>query len=45
MQGVGGVKLPPVYLPEDANHNQITIVRIKVIPVESSTYKNKNIFD
>ena len=45
MQGVGGVKMPPVYLGEDANVNYVSIIRIKVIPVESSTYKNKNIFD
>ena len=45
MQGVGGVKLPPVYLSEDATINHISIIRIKVIPVESSTYVNKNIFD
>ncbi len=45
MQGVGGVKLPPVYLGEDANPNLVSTVIIKVIPVESSTYVNKNIFD
>ncbi|GAB6120370.1 hypothetical protein JCM30204_15190 [Dysgonomonas termitidis] len=45
MQGVGGVKLPPVYLSEDANQNLVSILRIKVIPVKSSTYTNKNIFD
>lgn len=45
MQGIGGVKLPPVYLAEDANMNYVSIIRIKVIPVESSTYNNKNIFD
>ncbi len=35
MQGVGGVKMPPVYLTGDANPNLITTVRIKVIPVEN----------
>ncbi|EGK03122.1 DUF5597 domain-containing protein [Dysgonomonas gadei] len=45
MQGVGGVKIPPVYLSEDANQNLVSILRIKVIPVKSSTYTNKNIFD
>jgi hypothetical protein len=45
MQGVGGVKIPPVYLFEEANHNLVTTVIIKVIPVESATYSNKNIFD
>ncbi|GHT13291.1 beta-galactosidase [Bacteroidia bacterium] len=45
MQGVGGVKIPPVYLGEDATQNLVSTVIIKVIPVESSTYSNKNIFD
>ena len=45
MQGVGGVKIPPVYLAEDANQNLVSTVIIKVIPVESSTYINRNIFD
>ena len=45
MQGVGGVKIPPVYLKEDANPNSVSTVIIKVIPVESSTYVNKNILD
>ena len=45
MQGVGGVKIPPVYLAEDANPNLVSTVIIKVIPVESSTYINRNIFD
>jgi len=45
MQGVGGLKLPPVYLAEDANQNLVTTIRVKLIPVESSTYINKNIFD
>jgi len=35
MQGVGGVKLPPVYLGGDANPNLVSTVIIKVIPVES----------
>lgn len=45
MQGVGGVKLPPVYLREDAAPDLVTTVRIKVISVENSTLTNKNIFD
>lgn len=45
MQGVGGFKMPPVYLAEDANRNLVSIVRVKVIPVESSTYNDRNIFD
>lgn len=45
MQGVGGVKIPPVYLSEDAKQNLVTIIKIKVIPVESATYNNRNIFD
>ncbi len=45
MQGVGGVKLPPVYLGEDASPNLVSTVIIRVIPVESATYANKNIFD
>jgi hypothetical protein len=45
MQGVGGVKLPPVYLAEDANENRVSTVIIKVIPVENATYVNKNIID
>jgi Beta-galactosidase len=45
MQGVGGVKMPPVYLSEDASPNLVSTVIIKVVPVESSTYVNKNIFD
>jgi hypothetical protein len=45
MQGVGGVKLPPVYLGDDATPNTISTVIIRVIPVETSTYVNRNIFD
>ena len=45
MQGVGGVKMPPVYLGEDANQNTVSTVIIKLIPVETSTYVNRNIFD
>ncbi|MDR2806312.1 MAG: DUF5597 domain-containing protein [Dysgonamonadaceae bacterium] len=45
MQGVGGVKLPPVYLGADATQNRVSTVIIRVIPVENSTYSNRNIFD
>lgn len=45
MQGIGGVKLPPVYLYEDAHPNDVSIIRIKLIPTESGTYGEKNIVD
>ena len=34
MQGVGGVKMPPVYTPEEKSPELITTVIVKVIPVE-----------
>lgn len=45
MQGIGGIKLPGVYLYEDANPNAVTIVRVKLIPTESGTYGEKNMVD
>jgi hypothetical protein len=45
MGGVGGVKIPSVYTQEEEVPSLISTVIIKVIPVESSTYTNKNIFD
>jgi hypothetical protein len=43
MQGVGGVKMPAVYTPEETKdpHNISTVI-LKVIPVESSIYTTKN---
>jgi hypothetical protein len=46
MQGVGGVKMPAVYTPEETRDpHLVSTVILKVIPVESATYTNKNIFD
>ena len=45
MQGVGGIKLPSVYTKEEDNPSLVSSVILRVIPVESSTYVNKNIFD
>jgi hypothetical protein len=46
MQGVGGVKMPAVYTPEETKDpHLVSTVILKVIPVESATYTNKNIFD
>ena len=45
MQGVGGFKIPHVYTPEEVSPNLVSTVIVKVVPVESSTYTNKNIFD
>ena len=39
-QGVGGFKLPGVYLKEDANIHTITTVRVKLIPIDGSTTEN-----
>jgi hypothetical protein len=39
-QGVGGFKLPGVYLKEDANINTITSIRIKLVPIDGSTTEN-----
>lgn len=39
-QGVGGFKLPGVYLKEDANINTITSIRVKLVPINGSTTEN-----
>lgn len=45
MQGIGGIKLPPVYLYEDAHPNYVSIIRVKLIPTDSGTYGEKNMVD
>jgi len=39
-QGVGGIKLPPVYLKEDANPNTITTLKVRLVPIAGGTFEN-----
>lgn len=42
--GIGGVRIPATYLPEDAKECDISATIIKIIPVESTSAKNSLIF-
>ena len=44
MQGVGGIKMPPLYLRDDASPEIVPVVRIRVFPVDGGNYAHKEVF-